>query len=233
MKKFEIKRESTGIVGVDDMIEGGFPSGSVLGISGPPGVGKSIFSLHFILEGARKGQRGVYVNLEEPRRNIDNMIKQFSFADEFFDFEKKGLIVVKCFDYSKYEKIREDLFEQIHDDKNIRRLIIDSFNCFFVSNYDYDKSAGMAIRKMIVEDFYKLRRANLTTLLTLEKDEDDINFNIPYLVDGIIVLDYLDLGTVERRIFIPKMRWTNQCKEGKAYDITGKGIEVSEDSWGE
>ena len=113
MEEFEIEREGTGIDGVNSMIDGGFPSGSVVGISGPPGVGKSIFSLHFILEGARKGQKGVYINLEEPRRNIDNMIRQFSFSNEFFDFEKRGLIVVKCFDYNKYEKIREDLFEQI------------------------------------------------------------------------------------------------------------------------
>lgn len=233
MEKFKIKREGTGIIGVDDMISGGFPAGSVVGISGPPGVGKSIFSLHFVLEGARKNQRSVYINLEEPRRNIDNMIKQFSFADEFFDFEKKGLIVVKCFDYNKYEKVREDLFEHVHKDKEIRRLIIDSFNCFFASNHDSKDSSGMTVRKMIVEDFYKLRRAKLTTLLTLEKDDGDANFNIPYLVDGIIVLDYLDMGTIERRIFIPKMRWTDQCKEGRAYEISENGIEVSEDSWEE
>lgn len=231
MKKFEMKREGTGIVDVDGMIGGGFPTGSVVGISGPPGVGKSIFSLHFVLEGARKGQRGVYVNLEEPRRNIDNMIRQFSFADEFFAFEKKGLIVVKCFDYNKYEKIREDLFEQVHGDKKIRRLIIDSFNCFFASNCDCKGNSGMMVRKMIMEDFYKLRRARLTTLLTLEKDEENANFNIPYLVDGIIMLDYLDLGTIERRISVPKMRWTNQCKDGRSYDIADEGIVVSKDGW--
>jgi len=84
-------REGTGIKEVDSMVQGGFPNGSIVGLSGPPGVGKSIFSLHFILEGARRGQKCVYINLEEPRKNIDNMIGEFDFAEEFFELEKKGL----------------------------------------------------------------------------------------------------------------------------------------------
>ena len=65
-KKKPFQRESIGIKGIDSMIQGGIPKGSVVGISGPPGIGKSIISLHFLLEGARHGQKSVYINLEEP-----------------------------------------------------------------------------------------------------------------------------------------------------------------------
>ena len=58
------KRESIGVKEIDSMIQGGLPNGSLIGLSGPPGVGKSIFSLHFLLEGAKKGQKCVYINLE-------------------------------------------------------------------------------------------------------------------------------------------------------------------------
>ena len=93
----------------------------------------------------------------------------------------------------------------------------------------------MAVRKVIIEAFRKVREAGVTTLLTLEKDGDCVDnlCNIPYLVDGIINLDYLDLGTIERRIFISKMRWTAQFVEGKSYEISSDGIVISEDSWGE
>jgi circadian clock protein KaiC len=227
---FEIRREKIGITEIDSMIQGGLPNNSITGILGPPGVGKSIFSLHFTLEGARKGQKSIYINLEEPRRNIDNMIRQFKFGEEFIEFEKKGLIIIKCFDYNQYEKIHEDLFDRIQKDRSIKRLVIDSFNCFFASSYEFESKVDMAIKKMIVEVFYKLRQTKLTTLLTLENGSES-NFNIPYLVDGMINLDYLDLGTIERRISIPKMRWTNQNKEGRAYEISSDGIKVSEDSW--
>ncbi|MBT4375944.1 AAA family ATPase [archaeon] len=227
-KKFEIVREDTGITEVNSMLQGGFPYGSVIGLSGPPGVGKSIFALHFLLEGARKGQKGVYVNLEEPRRNIDNVISGFNFGEEFFEYEKKGLIVIKCFNYQEYEKISMDLLEKINEDTKVKRLVIDSFNCFFDSLRETD-SEEISVRKFINESFFYLRKEDLNVLLILEKHENtfiDFNYNIPYLVDGMINLDFLDLGTIERRMFIPKMRWTNQHKESKGYEIGKKGIEM-------
>lgn len=233
-KESKLARESSGIKEIDSMIQGGLPNGSIIGLSGPPGVGKSIFSLHFILEGARKGQKCVYINLEEPRRNINTMIKEFDFADEFFELEKKELIIIKCFDYPGYEKVYTELLERIKQDKKIKRLVIDSFNCFF-SSLENPHALAMTIniRKMVNESFYHMRRYGLTTILILEKSEAhctgggaDFNYNIPYLVDGIIKLDFLDLGTIERRIFIPKMRWTNQYKESKSYEIGERGIEV-------
>ena len=227
-----MKREGTGIEKIDEMVEGGFPKGSVIGISGPPGVGKSIFALHFLLEGARKGQKGVYVCLEEPRKNVDNMLNGFSFADEFYELEKKGLIVIRCFNYSEYEKINLELLEKVYDDKKIERVVVDSFNCFFDSlESNCLDELNLNVRKLINSSFAYLRKDNLNVLLVLEKHENTLinfDYNIPYLVDGIIKLDYLDLGIVERRIFIPKMRWTNQYKESKGYEITQNGIEVGE-----
>lgn len=228
-----LSRESLGLKEFDTMVQGGFPSGSIVGLSGPPGVGKSIFSIHFLLEGARKGQKCVYVNLEEPRKNIDNMIREFDFSDEFFEFEKKGMIVVRCFDYPEYEKVYLELFQRVKEDKKIKRLVIDSFNCFFSSLENPHTLATMInIRKMISDSFYKLRRAELAVLLILEKSSggDSFNYNIPYLVDGIVELDFLNLGAIERRIFIPKMRWTNQYKESKSYEIGKEGIMIQEEA---
>lgn len=223
-----MERENVGISEVDNMISGGFPRGSLIGLSGPPGVGKSIFSLHFLLEGARKGQKSVYINLEEPRSNVNNMINEFDFAKEFLEFEKKGLIVIKCYSYPEYERIHLDLIQKIKEDKKIKRLVIDSFNCFF-SSIDNTHSIPVEInvRKLINSSFYQLRQRDLTVLLVLEKHDNhrmSFDYNIPYLLDGMIKLDFLDLGVIERRIFIPKMRWTNQYKESKSYDIGKHGI---------
>jgi circadian clock protein KaiC len=231
-----MERQRTGIKGVDLMMQGGFPSGSIVGVSGPPGVGKSIFSLHFLLEGARKGQKCVYINLEEPRTNIENMVKEFGFADEFFKFEKNGKIVVKCYTYPEYEKIYSELFEKINEDKDIKRIVIDSFNIFFAS-VSHPESLMMSTevnaRRMINQAFAMLRKKSLTSILILEMQQDSrysFYYNIPYLVDGMINLDFLELGTIERRIFIPKMRWTNQCKESKPYEIGKTGFSVLDEN---
>jgi len=230
-----MERENIGIQQIDNMIEGGLPNGSITGLSGPPGAGKSIFAIHFLLEGARKGQKCVYINLEEPKSNIDCMINQFEFAEEFFKFVDEGKIVVKCFTYPEYEKICSDLFRQIQEEEGIKRLVIDSFNCFFAST-PYPESLSIPrevnVRRMINQAFSMLRRKGLTTLLILEMQlnrQTNFYYNIPYLVDGIINLDFLELGTIERRIFVPKMRWTNQYKESKSYEIGKRGIIVQEE----
>lgn len=226
-----ISRESLGVEHFDSMIEGGVPTGSVTGISGPPGAGKSILSMNFLLEGARKGQKCVYVNLEEPRRNIDNMINRFDFAEEFKKYEKEEKIIIRCFEYSEYEQMYPELLERIREDKKIKRLVIDSFNCFFHAINTNDNS--MNIRKLILESFYKIRNFDLTTILILEKSSqtNNMDYNIPYLIDGEIKLEFLDLGIIERHIIIPKMRWTNQHKDNKLYEINSKGISKVDDDF--
>ena len=226
-----MEREPIGIKEVDSMIQGGLPQGSIIGLSGPPGVGKSIFTLHFLLDGARKGQKCVYINLEEPKTNIDNMVNQLNFAKEFFKYIEEGKIVIKCYTYPEYEKIYTDLMQKIREDDNIKRLVIDSFNVFFASLSHPESliiSNEVNVRRMINQAFSMLRKKGLTSLLILEMQQSMRGFcyNIPYLVDGMINLDFLELGTIERRIFIPKMRWTNQYKESKAYEISKKGIVI-------
>lgn len=65
-----IERISTGISGLDELIQGGFPKGSCILISGTPGTGKSITALHFLREGALNNEVGIYVSFDEPRESI-------------------------------------------------------------------------------------------------------------------------------------------------------------------
>ncbi len=230
-----MERQKTGIKGFDSMIKGGIPLGSIFGLSGPPGVGKSIFTLHFLLEGARNNQKCVYINLEEPRSNVDNSIQQFSFADEFYEYEKKGLIVIKCMEYPEYERIYSDLMKKVKEDDSIQRLAIDSFNCFFtaVHNPNFTNlNSEINVRKMITSMLSLLRKKHLTTMLVLESNAETSNsfyYNIPYLVDGMVNLDFISLGSLERRIFIPKMRWTKQYDSTKPFEISKKGIVIKEE----
>lgn len=221
-----MKRISTGLDNLDSIIEGGFPKGGVIGLRGPPGVGKSVFALTFILEGARKNQKGVFVSLDEPIENINKMIDSFEFSSEIRKFEKKGLIVIRSFDYSEYEKISFELLEKIYSDSKIERVVIDSFNCFF-DFLEKNSPKDVSARKLIHSSFHFFRRENLTSLLILEKAIEksmDFSYNTPYLVDGMVCLDFLGIDSIERKINVPKMRWTAQKKGEIVYTISKKGI---------
>jgi circadian clock protein KaiC len=54
-----------GIPGFDDLLGGGLPFGTTTALLGPPGIGKTLLGLSFLLDGARQGQPGVYFGLHE------------------------------------------------------------------------------------------------------------------------------------------------------------------------
>ena len=58
-------RQKTGILGLDNILGGGFPASSVYLVQGDPGVGKTTLCLQFLLEGVRAGETCLYVTLSE------------------------------------------------------------------------------------------------------------------------------------------------------------------------
>ena len=55
------ERLSTGIPGLDDVLCGGFDPERLYLVEGEPGTGKTTLALHFLLEGANHGEKGLYV----------------------------------------------------------------------------------------------------------------------------------------------------------------------------
>lgn len=56
---------STGIGGLDNMLRGGFPAGSITLFSGSPGTAKTTLSGAFILEACRRGERALLILYDE------------------------------------------------------------------------------------------------------------------------------------------------------------------------
>ena len=60
-----VERLSTGIAGLDALIEGGIPKGSTVLIAGNPGSGKTVLTAHFLYAGLIKNENGIYVSFSE------------------------------------------------------------------------------------------------------------------------------------------------------------------------
>jgi circadian clock protein KaiC len=61
----EFPRVSTGSAGLDDILCGGFDPNRMYLYEGRPGTGKTTLALQFLLNGARQGERVLYVTLSE------------------------------------------------------------------------------------------------------------------------------------------------------------------------
>src|SRR5947209_8473039 len=61
---------ATGVAGFDDVLGGGLAPHHLYLIEGHPGAGKTTLSLHFAIQGARAGEKVLYVTLSETRAEL-------------------------------------------------------------------------------------------------------------------------------------------------------------------
>src|ERR1700716_1329317 len=65
-------KAATGILGLDDVLAGGFARGRVYLLEGNPGTGKTTIALQFLLEGAKAGEKGLHITLSETEGELRN-----------------------------------------------------------------------------------------------------------------------------------------------------------------
>src|SRR4051795_7820271 len=68
--KMNVGRAKTGIWGLDEILSGGFSRGHVFLLEGAPGTGKTTIALQFLMEGARAGEKCLYITLSETEEEL-------------------------------------------------------------------------------------------------------------------------------------------------------------------
>lgn len=77
-----LKRLPTGVPGLDGILHGGFPAGSLFIMQGSPGAGKTVLANQICFEHAQRGERAVYMTLLA--ESHDRLLKNLS-TMEFYD----------------------------------------------------------------------------------------------------------------------------------------------------
>ncbi len=81
-------RASTGISGLDNILNGGLPSGHLYLFEGEPGTGKTTLGLHFLLAGLSVGESGLYVTLSETGNELKTVARSHG-----WNLDQPGLTV--------------------------------------------------------------------------------------------------------------------------------------------
>ncbi len=219
-----MKRVSTGIPGLDSLIEGGFIPGSVYMVSGSTGAGKSIFCLQYLWEGLKKGEPCIYITLEEDPEDIMEDARCFGW--DFDKYIEKGLFRIIYHDPAQVNNISAVLISEVGNIK-AKRIVLDSISIMGLTIGDVSQ-----VRRKFFGIINTMKRhKGATTLITSEIPEDSkllSRFGVEeYVVDGIIVLNYLGIGEeYNRSLTVRKFRRTNHGKDVYPFEITEKGIVV-------
>ncbi len=230
-KKSTIKRTSSGIEGLDELIEGGFERGSTILAVGTAGTGKTTFGLQFLYYGAKDFKEpGIYISFEESRDSIFRHASEFDWDLE--GLEKKGLLKVLQYKPHQVEKLMKEGGGPIRDAikaMGAKRLVIDSVTAYTLLFKDeYQK------RESVLDLFSYLEKWGCTSVILSElspKIAEVKEGSIGFLTDAIIALYYGKQENGERihTLEILKMRGTHHSDRLLVIQFEENGIKIYPD----
>ncbi|MFC1768216.1 RAD55 family ATPase [Nanoarchaeota archaeon] len=242
-----MKRVKTGIPGFDPLVQGGFPYGSSILITGSPGTGKSIFGIQYIYNGATKyGEKGLYVSFEQRKDDIINQASQFGWNLNNPKIEVLTIPITQV----RGETV-EFIKEKIKKEK-IKRVVIDSLTTLTVNAPIYSSTKDVAIKDVISESTvfsppiigdYLVKHFIYAFIESLQQVEDATavliseNSNEPgflsrdtvseFACDGVVVINFESLGgDFSRTMIVRKMRQTKNDEDVHPVEISDKGLIV-------
>jgi len=221
-----IDRVTTGIKGLDDLLEGGFPRGSMVLLAGSPGSGKTIASAQFLYYGATKcGENGVYVSFAEQKDVFANNMARFGL--DFLELQHEGKFKFLDMATTTEAGISETLNVVIKEALSIKaqRLVIDSFSAMALA---FEKKIEA---RVILHAFEKMmRQTGSTTLLLVEIPTGSTELGLgfeEFVADGLILFETIEekIG-IKKRAIIRKMRGTHHNQNYSNIVISNQGISL-------
>src|SRR4051794_11136041 len=83
--KASAKRSATGVPGLDDILFGGFIPNRLYLVDGDPGAGKTTLALQYLLEGAKAGEKVLYVTLSETKEELQAVAESHGWSLDALD----------------------------------------------------------------------------------------------------------------------------------------------------
>jgi KaiC/GvpD/RAD55 family RecA-like ATPase len=221
----------TGIPGVDEMLGGGLPQGSVTMISGSPGIGKSNFAMQYLYNGATLyGEPGIYLTVEDTPINIKAYADAFTWDLEKLERENMLAIVAQpIFGGQESKRYNEytpgeslgDAVKRI----NAKRIVLDS-----VTLFKYLFKDDVSRRVNLLNFIKQVKEAGCTTLMVAEQHEStsDITYlDEHFLADGLILLFWSRHKEKNERCFrVVKLRGQKINPDIRPMEISDHGIVV-------
>jgi KaiC/GvpD/RAD55 family RecA-like ATPase len=237
----------TGIEGLDDLIDGGFPRGRVILLAGTCGTGKTTFAVQYLVNGITKyGENGIFVTLEQNSDEIRSDMKRFGMDLQKLEDEGKLILIDTSlskmglkdfistlpitpqksfsllpgeFDLEKVIGLAAEAARKI----KAKRIAIDSLPALNVM-----VGETKDIRRMLVNMNSELKVNRLTSLIITEMLEEDgiSRFEVEeYVADGVLIARANE--AMDSRTFkIRKMRTVKHTLTSKLLEFGPNGVYI-------
>lgn len=247
-----LNKLATGIEGIDKMLSGGlFPERPYI-VSGPSGSGKTTLSMQFLIEGLRKGERVLFVALEEPvneikfnMESLDLNVDGVEVLDANSDIRRyEPTPVIEISPKSRVQKLR-DVSLTIRKSSRFKSVIVSVHSLQTTLNHEFrsarygrvviDSLTALRYFCMVAEEDIHLQsflrflsESKITSLLTVETPEIYTITPEMFLARGEIRLHkQWENGCIKRQISIEKYRGSEYDENVYPMDIKkGEGVVV-------
>ncbi|MBU0762201.1 MAG: AAA family ATPase [Candidatus Altiarchaeota archaeon] len=221
-----VERVSTGIPGLDEMIEGGYKKNNTILLVGGCGSGKSTMAMQYLVYGAQHGEPGIYVTFEEQIKEIKENMGRHKW--DLGKLEDEGTLKLLRIDPQVVMNIVREEYGAIVDAINslkAKRVVIDS-----VTSIEAMLEGEHNRRQWVLRLVDWLQKMGVTTVLISESEQDPTKYSrhgvMEFVVDGVVVLYNIRRGkTRVRALEILKMRGTDQMTSLVPY-IISEGIQL-------
>src|ERR1700734_3266919 len=225
-------RVSSGCLGLDEILNGGFPRGRLYLIEGDPGAGKTTLALQFMRDGVVRGERTLYITLSESTADLKHAAQSHHMSIDGVEIVEllpsEGDLLPEQ-QYTVFHPAEVELNDRmqriVKEIQRVRpdRLVIDALSELRMLAKD-----PLRYRRQILslKDF--MGDQNCTVLLLDDRSSREPDLQLHSIVHGVGSMDKVprEYGKTRRQVEVVKLRGTRYREGFHDYSIVTGGVIV-------
>lgn len=225
--KYKVSKESvpSGIDGLDEMLgHNGFYKGSAILVSGSAGTGKSTLGASFVDAACRRGERAIYVTLEESPAQVVRNMK--SIGMDLGKWEKNGLLT-----FHATRALHQGLESHLTELQELVRIheptvaVIDPISALVSVGSEIDVKSMMT--RMI--DYFRFQGITtmMSNLATGGRSGEEASLAVSSMADTWLLVRVIEKNAERNNIIqVLKSRGMNHSRLVREFNFTKRGVKI-------